>query len=174
MDKDQKIKEVKLLSERVGGAKALIFAGYRGLKVSEMTDLRTKLRRGKSSLKVVKNRLMKKALKESGLEALSKYFVEPTAIASSDEDPISPAKVLVEFAKANGKFLIKGGLIDGRELSSVDIESLARLPSREVLISRAMASISSPATNMVGVLVAIPRKLLYALNAIKTVKGQQS
>lgn len=170
MNKEQKTKEVAALSERFDKAKAVIFAGYRGLKVSEMTELRTKLRKGSSTIKVVKNRLMKRVLKDHGLDNLADYFKEPTALASSNEDPISPAKILVEFAKAHTKFAIRGGFMDGSVLSVKDIDTLAKIPSREVLLSRALASMNAPATNMAGVLAAIPRKLLYALNAIKATK----
>lgn len=170
MNKEQKVQEVKNLSDRIEKAKALIFTGYRGLKVHEMTELRAKLRKGGSSLKVVKNRLMKRVLKERGLDALSGYFREPTALASSDADPVNPAKILVEFAKGHGKLMLKGGYLDGSVLSAAEIEALARLPSREVLIARALMSMNAPATNLVGVLAAVLRKLLYALNAIKATK----
>lgn len=171
MNKEQKTNEVKNLADHLGKAKALIFAGYRGLKVSEITDLRMKLKKGESSFKVVKNRLMKRALKEKGMDNLAEYFSDPTAVASSDHDPITPAKVLVEFAKLNAKLAIKGGFLDGSRLTPKDIETLAKMPSREVLLSKMLGSLNMPATNMAGVLAAVPRKLLYALNAIKATKN---
>lgn len=172
MDREQKGQEMKSLAQRVEKAKALIFASYRGLTVAQMTDLRMKLRKGESTFKVVKNRLMKRVLKEKGMESLEGYFRDPTALATSDADPVSPAKILVEFAKANAKLALKGGFMDGAVLSAADIESLAKLPSREVLIARALGSMQAPATNIAGVLAAVPRKLLYALNAIKETKQQ--
>lgn len=171
MNKEQKTNEVKNLAERLEKAKTLIFAGYRGLKVSEITDLRMKLGKGQSSFKVVKNRLMKRALKEKGMGELAEYFTDPTAVASSDADPVTPAKVLVEFAKLNAKLAIKGGFLDGARLTLKDIETLAKMPSREVLLSKMLGSISAPATNMACVLIAVPRKLLYALTAIKATKN---
>lgn len=170
MNRDQKVQEVKKLSERIEKAKALIFADYRGLKVSEMTELRTKLRQGSSVLKVVKNRLMKRVLKERGMDALMQYFVNPTALATSDADPAHPAKILVEFAKEHERLTLKGGYLDGSVLSAKDIETLASLPSREVLIAKFLGSMNAPASNLVGVLTALTRKLLYALNAIKETK----
>lgn len=170
MNKNQKVEEVKSLAERFDKAKALIFAGYRGLKVGEITELRSKLRKGDSSLKVVKNRLMKRVLKERGLETLSQYFVEPTALATSDTDPVGPAKILTEFAKAHDKLTLKGGYLDGAVLTTSQIEALAKLPSREVLLAKAFGSMQAPAQNLVGALAAIPRKLLYALNAVKGTK----
>lgn len=170
MNKEQKTKEVSALADRFEKAKAVIFAGYRGLKVSEITELRTKLRQGKSSLKVVKNRLMKRVLKERGLSDLERHFREPTAFAAAELDPVAPAKVLVEFAKTHDKLILKGGYLDGKEISIRDIETLAKLPGREVLIAKALGSMQSPAQNLVGALAALPMKLVYAINAIKEKK----
>lgn len=170
MNKEEKILEMQKLSERVKKAQVMLFADYRGLKVSEVTELRSKLREGDAAFKVVKNRLFKRVLKEQGLEALDKYFTGPTALATSEVDPITPAKMLVDFAKTHERLELKGGYLEGRDLSYADIQALARMPSREELLSRMLGSINSPATNMAGVLAAVPRKLLYALNAIKDTK----
>jgi len=170
MNRQEKELEVGRLSERFKKAKAIIFAGYRGLKVAEMTDLRMKLRKSASLMKVVKNRLVKRVLEQEGLKDLGKYFHEPIAIASSESDPVAVAKVLVEFAKDHGALKLKAGYLEGKILSQAQIESLARLPSREVLLSRVMASMLSPATNLACVLVAIPQKIVRAINAIKEKK----
>lgn len=170
MRREQKIEEVRLLAERLEKAKAMIFADYKGLKVSEMTDLRSRLRKEKSSLKVVKNRLMKRVLKDRGLDSLLGHFVGPTAVASSDHDPVTPAKILVAFAKDHQKFVLKGGYIEGTVLAARDVDALAKIPSREELITRALSSLMAPATNFAGVLAAVPRKLVYAINAIKEKK----
>lgn len=170
MNRKEKELEVGKLSERIKKAKALIFADYRGLKVAEMTELRMKLSKSASFMKVVKNRLAKRVLKEKGLNELEKYFHEPTAIASSESDPVTVAKVLVEFAKDHGNLRLKGGYLEGKILNLVQIESLSRLPSREVLLSKAMASMLAPASNLVGVLAAIPQRLVRTINAIKETK----
>ncbi|MFA4875703.1 MAG: 50S ribosomal protein L10 [bacterium] len=170
MRKEEKVAQIESLAERVQKAKTLIFADYRGLKVSEVTELRRKLRKDNGSLKVVKNRLMKRVLKEKGMEAVAKYFSGPTAVASSDADPVLPAKIMMEFARAHAHLKVKGGFMDGRELGPNEVDVLAKMPSREVLLSRALASLNAPATNFAGVLAAVPRKLLYALNAIKETK----
>ena len=170
MRREQKVLETQSLKERLEKAKVLLFAEYSGLKVREMNELRMKLRKEKSSLKVVKNRLMKRVLKEQGLEALEKYFTGPTALATSEVDPVIPAKTLIEFAKTHAKLTLKGGFLDGRVLSPREVDMLAKTPPREVLLARALASMNAPATNLAGVLAAIPRKVLYALNAIKEKK----
>lgn len=170
MRREQKIKEIESLSERLEKAKTMIFTEYRGLKVSEINELRSKLRKESSTFKVVKNRLMNKVLKERGLDSLMSHFVGPTAIAASDTDPVSPAKVIVAFAKDHEKLILKGGFMEGTALGVKDVQSLAKMPSREELLARALASINAPATNLAGVLAAVPRKLVYVIDAIKNTK----
>jgi large subunit ribosomal protein L10 len=170
VNKQEKAREVEVLAERVKKAQVMIFADYRGLKVSEVNELRSKLREGETSFKVVKNRLFKRVLKSEGLEALEKYFTGPTALATSEVDPVTPAKALVDFAKVHEHLELKGGYLEGRDLTPADVNALARMPSRDELLARALRSINAPATNMAGVLAAVPRKLLYALNAIKDTK----
>ncbi len=172
MRREQKVKEIDALTKRMEAAKAMIFTDYRGMKVSELNDLRSKLRKEQSSLKVVKNRLMKLVLKAHGLENLSSHFTGPTALISSESDPVSPAKIVMAFAKDHANLILKGGYLDGSALTAGDIDRLSKMPSREELLARALASMNAPATNMAGVLAAIPRKLVYALNAIKESKQQ--
>ena len=171
MNRQEKVEEVVKLSDRFKKAKALIFAGYRGLKVAEMTELRMKLKKSASVMKVVKNRLVRRVLEQEGMKDLEKYFIEPTALATSESDPAAVAKVLVEFAKDHDKLKIKGGYLDGKFLDLKSIDVLAKLPSREVLLSRAMASMNAPATNLACVLSALPQKLARAINAIKEKKS---
>jgi large subunit ribosomal protein L10 len=170
VNKEEKAREIEGLAERVKKAQVMIFADYRGLKVSEVTELRSKLREGETAFKVVKNRLFKRVLKNEGLDVLEKYFTGPTALATSEVDPVTPAKALVDFAKVHGHLELKRGYLEGKDLTPADVDALARMPSRDELLARALRSINAPATNMAGVLAAVPRKLLYALNAIKDTK----
>ncbi len=170
MRREQKEKEIVGLTERLEKAKAMIFTEYRGLKVSELNELRSKLRKEGVKFKVVKNRLMKRVLKAHDMDSVSSHFVGPTALASSDSDPIAPAKIMVAFAKEHANLVLKGGFMEGSLLAVKDIESLSTMPSREQLLARAFASMNAPATNLVGVLSGVTRKLLYALNAIKETK----
>lgn len=172
MDKQTKIQEVANINDRFEKAKTLIFADYRGLKVGEMADLRAKLRESESSMKVVKNRLVKRVLKERGLEDLNEFFTDPTAIASTETDPAAPAKILVEFAKKCGALQIKAGFMDGALLTKAQIEYLATLPSKDELLANALASMSAPATNFAMVLAAIPRQLATVIDAIRKQKEE--
>lgn len=172
MNREQKVEEVKRIADRFEKAKALIFADYRGLKVSEMTELRAKLHENGAEMKVVKNRLVKRVLKDRGLTELDQFFVDPTAMASAEEDAVAPAKVLVEFAKAHEALTLKAGLMDGAILTKAQIEYLATLPSRDELLGRALASMNAPATNFVGVLAALPRQVVTVIDAIRRKKEE--
>jgi len=168
--REQKEREVGFLSDKIKSAKSLVFAEYKGLKVSEMNDLRSKLRKEDSEIKVLKNRLMKRAIKNHGLDSLSAFFTGPTAMAFSDGDPVLPAKILASFAKDHDKLLLKGGYVEGKALTQEDIIKLSKMASREELLARALSSLMAPATNMACVLSAVPRGLVCAINAIKEKK----
>ena len=170
MNRTQKQESVKKFAERMKGAKTFLLADYCGLTVKQMTNLRQKLHASKSSMNVIQNRLFKRALKELAIDGLEKYLKGPTAFAFSDSDPVQPAKVLVEFAKGNEKLKVRVGFMDKKLLTVKMIEELASLPSREILLAKFLGSLNSPATNLVGVLSAVPRQLVTALNAIKDKK----
>ncbi len=170
MNRTQKVETVKTFTEKVKGAKAFVLAEYAGLTVAQMTDLRRKLNKSQSKVSVIKNRLFKRALKDLSIEGLDEFLKGPIAVASSDADPVMHVKALVEFAKDNEKFKIKAGLLDGKVLSAKMIDDLSKLPSREVLLARLLGSINAPATNIVGVLAAVPRQLVTVMNAIKEKK----
>jgi large subunit ribosomal protein L10 len=170
MDRKGKEREVENLSERLKKAKAVIFADFLKLKVSEMTELRSQLRKSEAVFKVIKNRLARRVLEKEGLKELDEYVTGPTAVATSISDPASVAKVLVEFAKEHEFLKVRGGFAEGKILSTADINTLAKLPSREVLLSKMLASMNAPATNFTMVLAAIPQKLVRAINAIKEKK----
>lgn len=174
MNRDQKVKEVEFLKERFQAAKAIIFTENKGLKVSEVTELRKKLRVAKVSLKTVKNRLVKRALKEVSIQGLDNFFDGPTTIASSDIDPVSPAKILVNFIKEHETLVIKGGYSGGEVLSIDKIKELAALPSKEELYAKLLGCLLNPARGLVSVLAAVPRGLVTALDAIKKQKETQS
>lgn len=171
MNRQEKEIEVTKLAEKFTTAKAIIFAGFQGLKVSEMGELRTSLRKEKATLKVIKNRLAKRVLGEQGKESLGEFIDGPTAITASELDPVSTAKVLVEFAKTHERLILRGGYVEGKPMTLKAIEFLAKLPSREVLLAKALGSLQAPASNFVGVLAALPRKLVRVVDAIKATKS---
>ena len=170
MDKQNKEALVQEFAEKLKTAKAAFLADYRGLDVEQANDLRNKLREAGVEYRVVKNTLLRLASKDTSVECLDEFLSGPTAIAVAQEDPVAPAKALVEFAKANEVFELKAGVLDGKLLEINDIKALAELPSREELLAKMLGSMSAPATNFVGVLAAVPRSFVQVLAAIKDQK----
>lgn len=170
MNRTEKQETVRFLTEKVKNAKAFVLADYLGLTVSQMTDLRRRLHSQKSSIRVIKNRLFKRALKDLSIEGLDTYLKGTLAMAYSDDDPVNPAKVLVGFAKDNDKLKLKVGFMENKVLTIQMLNALATLPSREILLAKMLGSLNAPATNIVGVLAAVPRQLVTVLNAIKEKK----
>ena len=172
MDRKQKQQQVDYIAEKFEKAKSVIFADYRGLNVAEITELRSKLSEAESTIKVVKNRLAKRAAKDAKIEGLDEHLTGPTAMASSEVDPVVPAKVLVDFAKTHDVLEIKAGLMDGKVLDLATINMLAQLPSRDVLLSKMLSSMNAPITNFTMTIAAIPRQLVNVISAIKDTKEQ--
>lgn len=168
---DEKKKVVAELEEKFKTSKAAVFTDYKGIKVDEATNLRRSCRDAGIEFKVVKNTLTKIAAENSGIPDISQFLEGPTAIAFSLEDPVAPAKTLMDFAKKNRKLEIKGGLIEGDVVGSSSIKALAELPSRDVLVSMVLRGLNGPLTGLCGVLQGPIRKLVYALKAVQDQKA---
>ena len=146
---------VKQLTERLQNAQAGVLADYRGLTVEQDTELRRKLREANVEYTVLKNSIIRFAAKEVGLEDLDSVLEGPTAIATSNDDVISPAKVLCDFAKGNDLLEIKAGFVEGKVISIDEVKQYASIPSKEVLISKMMGSLQSPISKLARTLQAI-------------------
>ncbi len=169
---EQKKELVIKMTERLKAAKSMVIADYRGLTVEQDTELRVALRKAGVDYKVVKNTLTKFAMKESGIEGIDSYLDGPTAIAVSETDIIAPAKVLVEYSKKFENLEIKVGILDGKILDLKEIQALAALPSKEVLIAKMLGSFNAPITGFVNVLNGNLRGLAVAVNAIYEQKAK--
>jgi large subunit ribosomal protein L10 len=160
------------MHERLTRAKAVFLADFRGMSVDKATTLRNELRGASVEYKVFKNTLLDRAAQGTDMECISPYLTGPTSIAISYDDPVSAAKVLSKFAKdPQGKFVLKAGVLSGKLLDVKQIQALAELPSREVLLAKMLGSMQAPATNFVGVLAALPGSLVRALDAIRAQKA---
>ncbi len=168
----QKREVVNVISDKMKAAKAIVFADYRGLTVEEDTQLRSELRKAGVEYKVVKNTLTRFAAKESGLEELDAYFNGPTAMASSETDPVAPAKILYEFAKKHANLELKAGVVEGRIIDIDGMKALAELPPKEVLLARVLGGLNAPISGLVNVLNGNIRGLVVALNAIAEQKAK--
>lgn len=171
MNKENKQQVVAELHDKLSRAKAVFLADFRGMSVEKATGLRDELRKANVEYKVVKNTLLDLASRETDKESLSSHYVGPTAIAFSYDDPVSAAKVLSRFAKeSQAIFKLKAGVLSGKVISVADIQALAELPSREVLIAKLLGTIQAPTANFVGVLAAVPGSFVRALDAIRAKK----
>lgn len=168
-EKKQLVSEIK---ENFDKAQSVVIVEYRGLTVSQVTDLRVKLRAANVDLKVYKNTLVKKATADAGLAELDSFLQGPTAWAFSMVDPVSAAKVLVDFTKQNDKLIIKGGIIENKTFRAEGVKSLAELPSREVLLAQVLGAMQGPLVGLVNVLQGPIRKFGYALEAVRKEKEQ--
>jgi len=159
------------MHEKLKRAKAVFLADFRGMNVEKATTLRNELRAAAVEYKVFKNSLLELASKETDFECLQPHLAGPTAVAISYDDPVSAAKVLSKFAKVpQGAFVLKAGVLSGKLLDVAQIQALADLPSREVLLAKMLGSMQAPATNFVGVLAAIPGSFVRVLDAIRVQK----
>ncbi len=152
---NEKKQAVAQMVEKLQKAQSGVFVDYRGLTVSEDTDLRNKLRAAGVEYKVIKNTLTRFAAKEVGYDELDPILNGPTSLAISYDDPVAPAKVIAEFAKGNEKLEIKSGFLDGKVISLDEIKTLANTPSKDVLIAKLMGSLNSPVSSLARVLQAI-------------------
>jgi large subunit ribosomal protein L10 len=171
LNKENKQKVVAELHEKLKRAKAVFLADFRGMSVGKATGLRDELRKASVEYKVVKNTLLDLASRETDKESLSPHYVGPTAIALSYDDPVSAAKVLSRFAKEQQAiFKLKAGILSGKVITVADIQALADLPSREVLLAKLLGSMQAPTSNFVGVLAAVPGSFVRLLDAIRIQK----
>lgn len=164
---------VQEIADKFRNAQTAVLVDYRGLNVEEVTELRAKAREAGIDYKVYKNSMMRFAAKETGFEGLLDVLVGPTAIAFCDSDPVAPAKLLSEFAKDHKALEIKAGMVDGKVLDVKGVEDLAKLPSREVLVAKALGGLNAPIAGFVNVLNGNIRGLAVALNAIAEQKQAQ-
>ncbi len=171
MKKIVKQEQVAQMHDKLTRANAIFLADFRGMNVDKATTLRNELRAAGVEYKVFKNTLFDIAAKDTDSDCLSEYLTGPTAVALSYNDPVGAAKVLSKFAKeSKGVFTLKAGVLSGKLINVNQIQSLADLPSREVLISKMLGSMQAPATNFVGVLAALPASLVRVLDAIRAKK----
>ena len=156
----------RLLSE----SKGAILTGYRGLTVSEITDLRRRLQGAGAEYHVVKNTLFKIACGDQ-VGALEEHLTGPIAVAFALEDPVAPAKMIFDFIREKRKAEVKVGLIEGRVYPMEGVRQLSQLPPRQVLIGQALGAIQSPLYGLVGTLQGIINNFVWTLQAIHDQKA---
>ena len=164
MKREQKEIFIKNLKTILSENSLVVVFHYRGMSMTDMTDLRVQSFNSGCNIKVTKNRLTKLALEGSDKAALSQFFDGPTAIAYSS-DPVQLTKLLTNFAKNNSNLVILGGIMDNEILTVEKIEILSKLPSLEEIRAQLIGLISSPAQKIASVLTAPSGDLARVFNA---------
>jgi large subunit ribosomal protein L10 len=169
MATQKKIDAVAQLSDKVGKAKSIVLADYRGLKHKQLEELRRALKKTDADFTVTKNRLFSKALgdKAKSVEAL---LTQSTAALFAYADEVAPLSVLLKFFKTAGFGKPKGGLLGNTVLTEADVVMLASLPSRPVLLATLVRQLNAPIQGLHDALNWNVNKLVWALNAVKTKK----
>ena len=171
MLKPQKAEVVDKIKEKLKQSKSLYITDFTGLNVDQINQLRRDLKKQGAEFVVTKNTLWRLAVKDSGFDSLLNYLDGPTGVAFGYEDPLVPAKILYDFNKKTEKPKTKALWIEKSLLDGERLEELAKLPSREGLLTQIVGSINSPLTNLVGTLEGILRNLVGTLEAIIKTKS---
>lgn len=167
MPNQEKVERVAELKARIEGSDALLLTEYRGLSVSEITELRRSLAEGGTKFQVVKNTLMRRAVNDAGVAELEVLLEGPSAVAFVDGDPVAAAKSVVDAQKKFPTLELKGGFMDGRMLSADEATALAKLESRDAMLSKVAGLMKSEMSRAAAVLVAQQSKFLSLLEAFK-------
>jgi large subunit ribosomal protein L10 len=168
-----KISAVEELTRLMKRSQGFYLADFTGLDVPDVTRLRKLLRDEDITYRVIKNRLALIAVKNVGIHGLEEVLQGPTGLASSETDPIAAVRLLHEFAaQANGLPKVKGGFADGRVFKEDQLEALAQLPPREVLLGQVVSSVQSPLSGLVFCLGGLLQNLVLVLNEIAKKKGE--
>lgn len=162
----QKRELVKDLVEKLKNSKATVFSDFKGLAVKDMTALRRELKEKKIDMKVLKKTLLSIALKDAGIEMDARKMEGQIAIAVARDDEVEAAKIIAKVAKANENLKIVGGLLGKEILSQEEVMALSKLPSKEELLGKMVATLQAPISGFVNVLAGNLRGLVQVLKAI--------
>lgn len=156
----QKEEIVENLAKDLKDAKLVLLVDYRGITVEDVTKLRTQVREANAEYRVIKNNYVRRALEANGETGLSDILEGPTAVITSNEDYLLPAKLIYNFTKDHDFYKIKGGIVEGKVMTAEEIITLAKLPSRQELLAKLAGSLLGNIT-----------KLAVALNQVEKQKA---
>jgi large subunit ribosomal protein L10 len=167
MNRVEKQQTVSSLGEQFGSVASAFLIDYRGLKVVDATELRRKIREIDGNYVVVKNTLATRAAKQTKLDLLEPYFQGPTAVAFHRKDVVGLAKLLIEISKSNPNFVFKAALVEGKVVPTSEIQAIASMPSREVMLSKLVFLLKAPLQRLGTVLKAPVRNLGLVLKQVQ-------
>ena len=162
----QKKEQVERLAKELSESEIAILVDYKGLDVLKITELRAQLRNEGVRMEVVKNTLLVRASQGTDAALMKEFYKGPNAIVLSFDDPVAPARILVDFAKNNEKLEIKAAALSGKLLAVEEIRQLAKMPSRDELLAKLVYTLNAVPTSFVNVLSGVPRSFVNVLNAI--------
>ncbi|HYA36065.1 MAG TPA: 50S ribosomal protein L10 [Candidatus Binataceae bacterium] len=171
MKKEQKAAFVDSLADRFKKAKIAMVSEYRGMTVAETTEVRRKLRAVRGELKVAKNTLIRRAIDNTPFAPLNEKLGGPVGLIIGTDDPVELAKTVVSFRELGDKFKIRGGVLEGKPLTAEDVQALATMPPREVVLAQLLGLIQAPATHLVRLLNEPGSALARVIDAIGKKNG---
>src|SRR5919112_2912977 len=171
--REQKQRDLDALAEQFQAASAGMLVGFKKLTVSKDQELRRSLAEAGASYSVVKNTLARKAAAGTAFEGATEHFKGVTALALAEGDPVNLSKAISKFVKDNPDvFTFKAGVVEGRVVALKDVEALATLPPKEVMISKIMFLINAQAQRLATVIQAVPRNLAVVVRQAAETKGE--
>ena len=168
-----KVETVAEIADKFRTSSAAVVTEYRGLKMSQLTELRRALGTD-TAYTVAKNTLVKRAAADAGVEGMDELFVGPTAVAFINGEPVDAAKALRDFAKNHPLLVIKGGLMDGRALSPAEVGKLADLESREVLLAKLAGAMKGTLTKAAVMFNQLPSQVARLAAALQEQKAAEA
>ena len=166
MARPEKVATVEEIREKLEGARAAVLTEYRGLKVSELAELRASLRAAEAEYKVYKNTLARRAAEAAGLSDLTSLLTGPTAITFVKGDAVTVAKALRDYSRGNPNLVVKGGILGTRVIAPDDVVALADIQPREVLLARIAGGFQAPLVKAAGLFQAFTRNMAYGIKAL--------
>lgn len=167
----QKEDIVNELTEQIKASKAIVFADYRGVKTNDINELKSRLKKEGTNLRVIKKKLVEISLKNAQIEVDVKSLEGQLAVTISDNDEIAPARILSKFAKENENLKILGGVLGVKGMDAKEIAALAKLPSKEEMLAKLVGTLNAPISGFVNVLAGNMRGLVNVVKAIADSKA---
>ncbi len=175
MTRDEKRSQAEALHQALEKAQCVFLSGFEGLTVSQDTDLRRRVAQAGARYRVVKNSLVERAARGTAAEAATRSLHGTTSLAYTEADPVALARVLTAYAKENPTLVFKVGVVEGRVFSLAELASLAALPGRPELLSRALFLLNAPARGVAMTLAGVARNLVSVIQqAVKEKKFSEA
>jgi len=170
LKREKKEAFVSAMSQKLAESQVVFMTDYRGLTAEEMNEMRLGFRKAGVEYRVVKNNLLKLAADGTDLAPIIEDLVGPTGLVIAESDPVEASKVIVDFSKDHPVFEYKTGLLRGTRVTFDQIEAMAKLPAREILLGKFLGTMNAVPSGLVNVMAGLTRKFMYALVAVRDAK----